>query len=44
MELLMLFKEAIAVYSEKQEPINTECRVTDYLSRWDIYLPLRLKG
>jgi hypothetical protein len=28
---LMLFKQVIAVYSEKdKKPINTKCRVTDY--------------
>jgi hypothetical protein len=43
--LLMLFKEIIAVYSEKHaKPINTTCSITDCQSRWFIYLPLGLRG
>jgi hypothetical protein len=34
---LMLFKEIIAVYSEKNaKPINTKCSITDCQSRWFI--------
>jgi hypothetical protein len=34
---LMLFKEVIAVYSEKHtKPINTKCSITDCQSRWFI--------
>jgi hypothetical protein len=34
---LMLFKEIIAVYSEKQaKPINTKCSITDCQCRWFI--------
>jgi hypothetical protein len=41
---LTLFKEVIAVYNKKHtKPINTKRRVTDYYSRWDIYLPLSFK-
>jgi hypothetical protein len=41
----MLFEEIIAVYSKKhKKPINTKCRITDYYSRWDIWLPLGFKG
>jgi hypothetical protein len=43
--LLMLFKEMIPVYSENHmKPINTEWRVIDCWSRWDIQLPLGMKG
>jgi hypothetical protein len=42
---LMLFKEIIALHSENYaKPINTKCRVTDFKSSWDIYLPLAVKG
>jgi hypothetical protein len=34
---LMLFKEIIAVYREKNtKPINTKCSITDCQSRWFI--------
>jgi hypothetical protein len=41
----MLFKEIIAVYGKNHtKHITTKCSVTDYESRWNIYLPLGLKG
>jgi hypothetical protein len=43
--LLMLFKEITAVYSENYtKPVNTKCSVTDCQIRWYIYSPLGLKG
>jgi hypothetical protein len=42
---LTLFKEIVAVYSENHtKPINTKWRVIDCRSRWEIYLPLGIKG
>jgi hypothetical protein len=42
---LTLFKEIIAVYIEKHKKLmNTKCRITNYESRLDIYLPLFFKG
>jgi hypothetical protein len=42
---LTLFKEIIAVYSENHaKAINKKFGVTDYQSRWFIYLPLGPKG
>jgi hypothetical protein len=41
----MLFKEIIAVYTKNHsKPINTKSRVTDFLSRWGIKLPLGFEG
>jgi hypothetical protein len=41
----MLFKEIIAVYSEKHtKPINKKCSITDCHSKWFILLPLGIKG
>jgi hypothetical protein len=41
----MLFKEVIAVYREKHtRPINRKCTVTDWRSRWWIYLRLGFEG
>jgi hypothetical protein len=43
--LLMLFKEIIAVYSENHtKPLNTKCSITDCQSRWFMLLSLGLKG
>jgi hypothetical protein len=42
---LTLFKEIIAVYTENHtKPINIKWTVTDFLSRWYIYLPLGFRG
>jgi hypothetical protein len=40
----MLFKEVIAVYNENHmEFINTKYSVTNWETRWYIYLPLGVK-
>jgi hypothetical protein len=41
----MLFKEMIAVYSEKHtKPINTKYSIIDCQDTWNIYLPLDFEG